>query len=112
MKFPKIFVSVLAAAGLLFLGASTANASFGDVKWLVIDTESSSNPDFFVAAETCIGAIAEIEALRGNYTQANQNRITDRVSVVQFRSIPKRDIVMLYCYGFTSDIDLNPGPGR
>ena len=110
MKFPKIFVSVLVAAGLLFLGASNANA-FGDVKWLVIDAESASDPDFSVTADLCIQAVVEIEGLRGNYTQTDQNRISDRISVVQFRSIPKADIIFLYCYGFSSDINpFGPGP--
>ena len=110
MKFPKIFISVLVAAGL-FLGASNANASFGQVTWLVIDAESASDPDFTVSADLCIQAVAEIEGLRGNYTQTGQNRITDRVSMVQFRSIPKADIVFLYCYGLTTDVDLFRGPG-
>ena len=110
MKFPKIFISVLVAAGL-FLGASNANASFGQVTWLVIDAESASDPDFTVIADLCIQAVAEIEGLRGNYTQTGQNRITDRISMVQFRSIPKADIVFLYCYGFSSDINpFGPGP--
>jgi len=107
MKFPKIFVSVLAAAGLLFLGASAANA-FGDVKWLVIDAESASFPEFNVEADLCVQAVVEIEGK--SYRQASQNRISERISALQFRSRKLKDVVFLYCYGFSSDINLF-GPG-
>ena len=110
MKFPKIFVSVLAAASLLFLGAPAANAGPGDVAWLVVQAESASFPEFAVEADVCIQAVVEIEAK--SYTLTDQNRIIDRVSVLQFRSNKLKDVVFLYCYGLSNDINLfGPGPG-
>jgi hypothetical protein len=108
MKFPKIFVSVLAAAGLLFLGAAAANASRGDVKWLVISAESTEL-NFSVTADLCVQAIKEIEDK--GYIFRDRNLIIDRISALQFVKRVRgggatNDIAMLYCYGFSNDIDL------
>jgi hypothetical protein len=115
MKFTKIFVSVLAAAGLLFLGASAANASSDDVRWLVISAESTEDPDWDVEADLCVQAIKEIGDQ--GYGYRDQTSIMDRVTALQFSKKIRggggaRDIAMLYCYGFSNDIDLfDNGPG-
>jgi hypothetical protein len=118
MKFTKIFVSVLAAAGLLFLGASAANASSDDVRWLVISAESTEGPDWEVESDLCVQAIKEIGDQ--GYEYRDQTRIMDRITALQFSKRIRggggsNDIAMLYCYGFSNDIDLfdngPSGPG-
>jgi hypothetical protein len=115
MKFPNIFVSVLATAGLLFLGASAANASSDDVRWLVISAESTEGPDWEVEADLCIQAIKEIGDQ--GYEYRDSTSIIDRITALQFSKQIRgagtnRDIAMLYCYGFSNDIDLfDNGPG-
>jgi hypothetical protein len=113
MKFSKTFVSVLAAAGLLFLGASAANASpGGDVRWLVISSEST-DVNFSVTADLCVQAVKEIEDQGYNYRDSSS--IMDRITALQFSKKVRggiNDIAMLYCYGFSNDIDLfDNGPG-